>query len=164
LVKLLSTIGFFTGLTIGWNSTQNGWAALVCGVIIAGLGAFAGKVVHKLLVIAVSLLLAFGSAYMRHAVFKGLYKNGQQYSTSSPRTTYEKPDATPTRARVIAANANLRSKPGDGTGSGNRLVGTVALGQRLDVLAPKYVGKGWYHVRHLELGEGWVHGNDIEFE
>jgi hypothetical protein len=164
LAKVLSTVGFFAGLVIGWNATQNGWAALICGVVVAGLGSFVGNILHKLLVIAVSLLLAFGTAYVRHAVFTGIRESRRQYSTSTPLPTYEKPDATPRTARVIAARAELRSKPSGRDAPGNTLVGEAAYGQTLTLLSSAYVGRGWYHVRHGELGEGWVHGNDIEFE
>ena len=166
LGRLLGTIGFFTGLLFGWSSTQNGWAALVCGVVVACIGAYVGNLLHRLLAITLSLVLALGSAWVRYEFFKILRESRPPGSTLryTPPTSYETHAAQPSRARVIVAKANLRAGPSDGSDPDNRVVGTVTFGERLELLSADYVGRGWYHVRHPEPGEAWVHGNCIEFE
>lgn len=77
---LLGFVGFITGCVIGWNASQNALAALICGIIIAFLGAAIGNIVQRILIIAISLTLMIGMSYCRSEVIKAIRQNGQQQS------------------------------------------------------------------------------------
>jgi hypothetical protein len=173
LVKWLGTIGLVTGFIIGWNGTQNFWAAAICALIVASLGAYIGKVLHRILIIAMSILIAVGSSYVRSTVtnvmLAGVRDSQQQSQTLRPKATTSSSDKTqkavPANARVIAQRANLRPKPSATDEPDNMPIIEMERGERLEIRSTGYVGNGWYSVRHYGTGQvGWVHGNNIEFE
>jgi hypothetical protein len=166
LGKLFGVVGLVTGFMVGWNSSQNFMAALICGLIVGGLGVAAGNLVHKILIITISILLTIGTSYCRHEVFRVIRESPQQSQPGRQSPTIsEKPDVTPKSARVIAQRANLRSKPDSSAAPDNKPLLELEMGERLVLLSPYHDGRGWYHVQHDRTGqEGWIHGNNIEFE
>lgn len=89
---------------------------------------------------------------------------GNPSSHPAPTLDLNLRSVTPKTALVTARRAALRSKPG-GESEGSTILKEVGKGERLDLLSPDFVGKGWYHVRHPGTKqEGWVHGNLIKLE
>lgn len=166
LGKLFGIVGLITGFMFGWNSTQNFWAALICGLIVAGLGVATGNFLHKLLIITISILLMIGTSYCRREVFNAVRDGSRQsVATRPPPALSDTVKLTPTSARVIVQTANLRPKPSSGDTRDNKPLVQVEIGEPLELLSPDHDGKGWYRVRHSGSGyEGWIHGNNIEFE
>lgn len=159
-------VGFVTGCVIGWNSTQNFWAAIICGLIVGGLGVAVGNFVQKLLIITVSILLTIGTSYCRQEVFRAVSDSSRQSPATRQAPTFsQQPEVRPTSAKVIVLRANLRPKPSGSNGPDNKPLMELETGESLSLLSPDHDGRGWYHVRHLGTGlEGWIHGNNIEFE
>lgn len=68
-------------------------------------------------------------------------------------------------AEVISEGSSLLPNPSNENTQGNVPIQKLKYGEKLLLLAPDYVGKGWYHVRHQATGfEGWINGNDISLE
>jgi hypothetical protein len=82
LGRIIGVVGFITGFVVGWNVSQNGWFALLVGFIFWAIGVAVGNLITKILVIAVYIALAFGTAYIRHAVFDAV-TNAPARSTQS---------------------------------------------------------------------------------
>jgi hypothetical protein len=166
LGKLFGIVGFISGFVIGWNGSQNFWAAVICGLIVAGLGVAVGNFLHKLLVVTVSVALMLGTSYCRSQVFDTI-RNGprQSLATTAPAAPSKAVNAAPASAKVIVQRANLRPKPSGADTRDNTPLAQLELGETLVLLSPVHDGRGWYRVRHPGTGyEGWIHGNNIEFE
>ncbi len=165
LGNLFGVVGFITGCAIGWNGTQNFWAAVICGLIVAGLGVAVGNLVQKVLIIAVSILLTIGTSYCRHQVLTVIRNGPSQGQTTGQATAAGRSVTTPTSARVIVRVANLRPTPSASNAPGNEPLLKLGKGDTLQLVSPNHDGNGWYQVRHSVTGaEGWIHGNNIEFE
>lgn len=174
LARWLGTIGLVTGFIIGWNATQNFWAAAICALIVACLGAYIGKVLHQILVIAASVVIAIGSSYVRStvtgALVAGIRESQQQSQTVKPLTSgATSSSAKSQRAATLTAKviktSNLRPKPSADNDPDNTPLMQMEIGDRLEVQTREYVGNGWYRVKHYGTGrEGWVSGYNIEFE
>jgi hypothetical protein len=72
LGKVLGITGFICGLAFGWNATQNGWAALITGVIFWVMGVAVGNLITKVLIVLIYIALVFGSAYIRHQIIHSI--------------------------------------------------------------------------------------------
>lgn len=69
LGSLLGFIGFFAGLAAGWQvSDENVIAALIAGVVVAGIGAFLGNIAWRILIVLVTIAVAVVSFNLRQAV------------------------------------------------------------------------------------------------
>jgi hypothetical protein len=72
LGKIFGGIGFFAGLVVGFNISQNGLIALIVGVIFSIIGVKVGNLVTKILIVVIYIALVFGSAYVRQTIIKAI--------------------------------------------------------------------------------------------
>lgn len=125
LGKLLGGIGFVTGFIIGWNGSKGEFLpALLVGLFVAGLGAFIGNVLWRLLIIALSIAMSVASCGVRQVVVNEVRAQVQRNAASgyTPSPSYTPalsppsiPDAeplpvTPTEPRLTAV---CIGNPGD---------------------------------------------------
>ncbi len=91
----------------------------------------------------------------------------QQQNNPSGNTSSTIPPKQPNllMAEVISEGSSLLPNPSNENTKGNVALQKLKYGEKLLLLSPNYVGKGWYHVRHQATGlEGWIHGDDIRLE
>ena len=73
LGNLLGFVGFFAGLAAGWQaSDENVIAALIVGVVVAGIGAFLGNLAWRILVVLVAIAVAVVSFNLRQAAVEAV--------------------------------------------------------------------------------------------
>lgn len=115
------------------------------------------------LAMAIAAIIVIGMLYWRYS------KNPN--SNQANVTTNENPVALPSKqpnlpiAEVIREGSSLLPNPKNDDKEGNKPLQELKYGDKLSLLSPKFVGNGWYHVRHQVTGlEGWIHGKNIRLE
>jgi hypothetical protein len=91
---------------------------------------------------------------------------GQNTSQNQQKNSNSKVKQSLPKVAVIKTQAaDMFSKLPNSNNSTNIKLMELKLGERLELLSPKYFGKGWYHVKHPQTGqEGWINGNQIDVE
>lgn len=66
---IFGTIGMIVGIGVGYDLTQDGVAAIVGGLLGAGVGIFVEHLVYRVLVIAVGVLFLMARSGLLQAMF-----------------------------------------------------------------------------------------------
>jgi|GEM_PF-4157100 len=114
LGNLLGVVGVVTGFVVGWNATEDFWAAVIAAVIGYFVGVSIGNTLHKVIAVIVSILLIVLSTYIRQeligAAVRGVVSQQQSRTyrpaPESPRRPRALPAATPA-ARGTDASCRL---------------------------------------------------------
>jgi len=95
LGKFLAFVGFFAGFSAVWQNNQEFWPAFIGGVFVAILAGFIGNVVWRLLIVAVAVIVAIGSFYVRHEVTSAIVHGINESSN------YEAPQVTSQGSEIV---------------------------------------------------------------
>ena len=123
----------------------------------------------KRLTFRVKLAMAIAAIIVIGMLYWWYFKNPNSNQANVP--TNENPVALPSKQRnlpiaeVIRQGSSLFPNPRNDNKQGDRPLRELKYGEKLLLLSPKFVGNGWYHVRHQVTGlEGWIHGKNIRLE
>jgi hypothetical protein len=125
-----------------------------------GLKRFAFRV--KLAMAIVAIVLG-GLLYLWYS--KNTNSDQANVSTNQNSVTLSPKQPDLRMAEVIRERASLLPNLSNENTQENKPFRELKYGEKLLLLSPNFVGKGWYHVRHQATGlEGWIDGNNIRLE
>jgi hypothetical protein len=109
--KFLGFVGIVTGLVVGWNATQNFWAAVIAAAICYFVGVSLGNTLQKVIAVALAILAILVSSYIRQAIVGPLIRG-----TLSPSQTRSVQPGPGYRSSPRASTAAVPAETGRAEG------------------------------------------------